>query len=142
MAKILRILTALAAVTLLALLAWHCLDIYYGSESSSLEELFNYGEVSFRLQQLMIPFVTFILLAVSAWMVSKTSYSPIKSKRISFSHRAATQKAALPVARQAVLRWVLFLAGSALILWGALNGSLYDVLVKSINICTECIGLG
>ena len=28
------------------------------------------------------------------------------------------------------------------ILLGVMNGGLYDVLVKAINICTECIGLG
>ncbi len=30
----------------------------------------------------------------------------------------------------------------ALLIAGVLNGGMYDVLVKAINICTECIGLG
>ncbi|MBR5230930.1 MAG: hypothetical protein IKW00_01635 [Clostridia bacterium] len=29
-----------------------------------------------------------------------------------------------------------------LIVLGILNGGLWDVLVKAVNICTECIGLG
>ncbi len=33
-------------------------------------------------------------------------------------------------------------AALALIVAGILNGGMYDVLVKAINICTECIGLG
>ena len=38
----------------------------------------------------------------------------------------------------------LMLLGAALlfIVLGVMNGGLYDVLVKAINICTECIGLG
>ena len=28
------------------------------------------------------------------------------------------------------------------IVLGVMNGGLWDVLVKAINICTECIGLG
>ena len=42
----------------------------------------------------------------------------------------------------AAVRIVLLLAAGAMILLGALNGSLKDVLLKAINICTECIGLG
>lgn len=39
-------------------------------------------------------------------------------------------------------RVILCLAAIALIVAGILNGGMYDVLVKAINICTECIGLG
>lgn len=34
------------------------------------------------------------------------------------------------------------LAAAALVVAGIKNGGMYDVLVKAINICTECIGLG
>lgn len=40
------------------------------------------------------------------------------------------------------LRAGLYAAAVALIVLGALNGGLWDVLVKAVNICTECIGLG
>ncbi|HBA97870.1 MAG TPA: thioredoxin [Lachnospiraceae bacterium] len=36
----------------------------------------------------------------------------------------------------------LYLAGFILIAAGIWNGGLNDVLIKAINICTECIGLG
>ncbi len=39
-------------------------------------------------------------------------------------------------------RAILLIAALALIAAGVLNGGMYDVLVKAINICTECIGLG
>ena len=40
------------------------------------------------------------------------------------------------------VRTLLLLAAGVLIVLGVLNGSLNDVLMKAINICTECIGLG
>ncbi|MDO4548199.1 MAG: CD1871A family CXXC motif-containing protein [Clostridia bacterium] len=36
----------------------------------------------------------------------------------------------------------LYAAAAAFIVMGVLNGGMYDVLVKAINICTECVGLG
>ena len=44
--------------------------------------------------------------------------------------------------RRKILRLLLALAGAALVLWGCLNGSMWDVLVNAVNICTECFGLG
>ena len=40
------------------------------------------------------------------------------------------------------LRLGLYAAAVGLIALGVANGGLWDVLVKAINICTECIGLG
>ncbi len=39
-------------------------------------------------------------------------------------------------------RACLYAAAIVLVVLGVLNGGMYDVLVKAINICTECIGLG
>ena len=44
--------------------------------------------------------------------------------------------------RQVVLQTVFLAAAVVLILIGIYNGSSQDVLIKTINICTECIGLG
>jgi len=40
------------------------------------------------------------------------------------------------------LRIMLYAAAIVFIVLGVMNGGLYDVLVKAIMICTECIGLG
>lgn len=48
----------------------------------------------------------------------------------------------MPARRRSILQWGLLLAGGALLVHGICNGGLWDVLVKAINICTECIGLG
>lgn len=39
-------------------------------------------------------------------------------------------------------RILLYAAALLLIAAGILNGGMRDVLIKAINICTECIGLG
>ena len=44
--------------------------------------------------------------------------------------------------RQRMLRGVLFLLAAGCIVIGICNGSMKDVLVKAVNLCTECIGLG
>ena len=41
-----------------------------------------------------------------------------------------------------ILRVIVLMAAVLLIVLGIANGGLWDVLVKAINICTECIGLG
>ena len=40
------------------------------------------------------------------------------------------------------LRVALYALALGLILAGVMNGGMRDVLIKAINICTECIGLG
>ena len=52
---------------------------------------------------------------------------------------APLQEKPLPAS---VLRADLYAAAIVFIVLGVMNGGLYDVLVKAINICTECIGLG
>lgn len=51
-------------------------------------------------------------------------------------------RAASPRANVLVLQLGLVVAAAGLILAGIYNGGMRDVLVKAINICTECIGLG
>lgn len=62
--------------------------------------------------------------------------------------KAAPQKKPSPEALAAkksvvpVVRIALYAAAAVLIVLGVMNGGLWDVLVKAVNICTECIGLG
>ena len=41
-----------------------------------------------------------------------------------------------------IARAALYAAAVAMLVAGVLNGGMRDVLVKAVNICTECIGLG
>ena len=58
------------------------------------------------------------------------------------SRQAAAAAGKKPGRGTAAVRIALLLAAAVFIVLGALNGSLNDVLMKAINICTECIGLG
>ena len=44
--------------------------------------------------------------------------------------------------RKSLIQAVLLVVAAALIVAGILNGSARDMLIKAINICTECVGLG
>ena len=44
--------------------------------------------------------------------------------------------------RTAAVRCAVLIAALGMILAGILNGSMRDVLVKAINLCMECVGLG
>ena len=48
----------------------------------------------------------------------------------------------IPKQRLCAMRWGIFIVALLLVILGVLNGGWYDMLVKAINICTECIGLG
>jgi len=43
---------------------------------------------------------------------------------------------------QKTIRMLLYAAAAVLIVLGVMRGEAQDVLIKAINICTECIGLG
>lgn len=55
------------------------------------------------------------------------------------TQKTVTQKK-IPV--QLIARISLLVIGLGLFILGTQNGSMHEVLVKAINICTECIGLG
>ena len=44
--------------------------------------------------------------------------------------------------RQKIVRLIVLAAALIMIVAGIFNGSMHDVLMKAIMICTECVGLG
>ena len=58
------------------------------------------------------------------------------------TRRADFMAGAAPLSRENLIRGLLLAAATLLILHGVLNGSMRDVFIKAIHICTECIGLG
>ena len=46
------------------------------------------------------------------------------------------------LAKRSLIRRILLAAAVCFVVMGIFNGSMRDVLVKAIKICTECVGLG
>ena len=43
---------------------------------------------------------------------------------------------------QNMLRMILYICAAVMIAAGVSNGGMHEMMVKAVNICTECIGLG
>ena len=84
--------------------------------------------------------------AIAALAVYERAREKSLLREIELAKEAPRQQAPLKEARSAaaknVCRAALLAAAAALIALGVCNGGMRDVLVKAINICTECIGLG
>ena len=129
---------------LLATFAWQCTDIYFSADMNITASPYSYTNVSARLKQFAIPIGMYIVLIVIC-LVASARASHVKSiskHPVSHHHKEECIKAAPDEAKVHKIRLCLLILAIGLVFWGAANGSLYDVLVKSINICTECIGLG
>lgn len=145
----LRWLTAAALLLVLVLLAWHCIDMYIGglidssrlTSSSNQHSPFSLEAVTQRLNSIMpallgcalVSIVTSILHAFVP--VKAHSFVPTADK---YNLNSTTQKGS----HVSSIRTALLIVAVLFIVLGVMNGGLRDVLVKAINICTECIGLG
>lgn len=161
MNRFLGYLCAAAVITLVGLLCWQCLDIYL---SGSIYSLTNISERFDRWRPLIVICLSAIVLACIFRTRTATRKVHIA---ISYEHRPSCLKAdtqdrsesaggepelpqpAKPATFQTAgmnhpgaIRLVLYIIAAILLVLGILNGGLYDVFAKAINICTECIGLG
>ena len=146
--KILRYLTGLGTLLLLLLLAWQCIDIYIEGNATEnldangvhLQSVYHMEDVAERLSALAIPFAVFCAVTVIS-VVLHTIYGTDATKGSTVPITAGKQKCP-DSKKQHMIRIALFSLAALFILLGVMNGGWYDVLVKAINICTECIGLG
>ena len=139
-AKFWRILTAI--LTVLAALAAiaQAVDLYrIGSAPENLagdgvyiEPVFSREKTAQRLERIAPVLTAWAVCALAGLFLPQSEKTGEKSP--------VSQKAAQRNPRTA--RIVIALAAAALIALGVLNGGMHDVLVKAVNICTECIGLG
>ena len=138
--RILPYVTAACLLLLIGILAWQCVDIYFFSPASD-ASVYTYTDVSARLKSLLplaVASVLMILITACVHPPKATKHS--KSSKT--QHKEACIKATVSSRPLMMVRSALVLLAGVFILWGVLNGGLYDVFVKAINICTECIGLG
>lgn len=143
---ILRWVCAGATVSVLFALAFSCADIYYtGNLPANLSEsgvhlsaVFSREIVAARLvglRPLLIGYGLIFFIALIFQLIA-----PPKAAVPSYPFKPVSQK----VKRRAKTpaRILILAAALVFILLGVMNGGARDVLVKAINICTECIGLG
>lgn len=144
----LRLLSALAVSVLAAMLIWQCVDIWRTGTAAreagtALEPVFTAENVADRLRQLACPALICGAVLLTTGIAQAVGPAEKTKRRRSEGRRENekyhTEENPLVVGW---VRWILCTAAVLFILLGVMNGGLYDVLVKAINICTECIGLG
>lgn len=143
--KILRWIFTGATVGIIMLLCWQCLNIFLVGNSSEnfvggvyLTPVYSAQIVAERLTALSPLLAVYIILAVVVVILHLIWGKPQRNyPRTSVFRPIAPVGVGVIIGRIAVLG-----LGVLFILWGVLNGGAKDVLVKAINICTECIGLG
>lgn len=140
---ILRRITAAATLLVTALLCIGFVSIYLTGQSGEnlvngvyLSPVFTRENVGKMLLRLVPIFVIYGLLVIAAFVVQAMSGS-----------KGDTDPTPRPVRytdvpRQGATRFILGALALLFIILGVMNGGARDVLIKAINICTECIGLG
>ena len=143
----------LAAATLLlaALLIWQCADAWLMGNAPSnrteagvlIEPVFSRESVTGRLQDISWALVLWLGALAAAVAARRGRTEKARGVTVIGAGKrlqmAATEENGKHAGR---LRAALYTAAVILIAAGILNGGMRDVLVKAINICTECIGLG
>lgn len=107
------------------------------------------------LPWIAVAFATLIAATVANGVISKRKLVQIKimiksgDKSVATPEESrfiATAKSILNSLNSALALWIVrgavFVIAVTFIIIGIFNGGAHDVLVKAINICTECIGLG
>lgn len=90
----------------------------------------------------------FIGLCVFEWITAKNTLPAVKALVAAGAKQgtAPKSKQKKQVKEHNVAIWAVRIAlvavALAFVVVGAINGGAYDVFIKAINICTECIGLG
>ena len=143
--KILRLVFSVATVGIILLLCWQCLDIYLtGNRPENinagvyLSPVYSASLVSERLSMVSPLLLIYAVLAVVT-VVAQLCFGKPQRTKVRIRPCPPREQGGKNVfaARIAIL-----CLGALFIILGVMNGGSRDVLIKAINICTECIGLG
>lgn len=152
--KTLRWLTAVGTLLVLPLFAWQCIDIYLTGNSPAnldkngvyIQNVYRMEDIVKRLSQFALPLTAYcvlLLLSVAMHMIfgqEMAERHAVSLKKLPYVHQSKAVQEKAP--HTGAFRVVLCGLAVLFIVLGVMNGGWYDVLVKAINICTECIGLG
>lgn len=160
--KLTRWACALALLLFCVLVCGHALDIFVrGNAPENLTEagvyikpVFDREDVAARLESISWAFWLFAGTAVTGTITEIFAKNKTSGKPVGDSYRAKdsrkskkTEQTGIKVLKtfgfpMNIARTVLFVLALFFLIIGVMNGGMRDVLVKAINICTECIGLG
>lgn len=140
--RLIRWLMALLTAAVCLLLCWQVIDIYlagnrpenFSAPGVRIAPVYSRQIAAERLHAVAPALLVYAVAAVLALILQAV-----------FGDRARPRiQKPVPQPREAPrwLRPALYIAAIALVAFGILNGGARDVLVKAVNICTECIGLG
>ena len=155
---ILRWALALATIAVILALCWQAIDIYHLGNSPAnrteagllLQPMYRWEDVAARLRALSPLFWGYGALAAATLLLQAIA-EPEKAHASRQKARKSPNRAAAGPADAGSFRSrkglsrariALYALAFIMVVWGVMNGGLRDVLVKAINICTECIGLG
>ena len=143
--KILQWILTVATVGIILILCWQCLDIYLVGNSPEninagvyLSPVYTAQNVSERLG-MASPFLALYAVLAGVTVIAHLLYG--KAKRPSGKVRPCPPRKQMDKPIK-IARISVFVLGVLFIVLGMMNGGARDVLIKAINICTECIGLG
>ena len=132
--KALRIAQTALTILILLLAGVCALAVFAGVKNG-----FSYEHTMRFLHAAALPAVLCAALILAIRVLGRKCGNPGRPKTQRATPYPEREMSARPLFWQ---RALLLCAAAALIALGVLNGGLWDVLVKAINICTECIGLG
>ena len=99
-------------------------------------------EMAVALPQLLLPVAAALLAGIVGTVYLGRSRAREAQYAAAAPRRPREKKPTGNGRALTAVRLALLAAAVAFIVLGILNGGMYDVLVKAINICTECVGLG
>lgn len=140
---IMRVLSAVCVLIIAAILCWECIDIYMTSKCDRLVNdsgIFRLDNIAARFEACKAPLTAcMLLIGVSIVLdYAASGKAPEAEKHDDRMNLPGVH----PPKHQSTLRIMILSTALLFILLGVMNGGAYDVLIKAINICTECIGLG
>lgn len=144
--RVMRVALAVMTVLVCLLFIWQAADIYltgnrpenFSAPGVRIEQVYTRADIAARFGRIA-PVVYAYIAAVAVGLVWQAAAKGREKKPRPAVIPPAEKK---PSKYLAAARLVLVGAAVALVVLGIGNGGAHDVLVKAVNICTECIGLG
>ena len=149
--RVVLILTALLSIALAGFLCLSALGIYRAGlaarETDPLAWIYTRekaGEALLRVLPLLLLWLAATIAALVMGVRDRNAGNAVSVPGAAEQMRRARERGGKDSERRrtTIVRAVVLALAAALIIAGCFDGSIRDVLVKAVNICSECIGLG